>query len=138
MGYWPEGKSDTPENQMMWGDGPADIIDDAIWQIKIDFLRDLGRMPSKSEIINGIKFSTNVLDDLADEPKDAPVTTEAQDKTIHMHGYHATGGDVGPTESILRSRAKVNDVLRFLSVEPEPAPPPERKPYLRILGLDKI
>jgi hypothetical protein len=128
MGWWehgPEGhsfvrSSDDDKNLMMWGDGPADIIGGAIRQIKIEFLRDLGRMPSQDEIIAGIKFSTAVLDDLAEQPKDAPHADEDQHKVIVKYGYASTGGDVRVPERQIEAGYKVTEVLRALAVEEEP------------------
>lgn len=130
MGWWEHGleghsfvrSSDDDDNLMMWGDGPADEIDNAIHRIKIEFLRDLGRMPSKQEIIAGIMFSTAVLDDLADEPKDAPHATEDQHEVITAHGYAATGGDVGLSARQIDAGKEVGKVLKALAAEPKPKP----------------
>lgn len=124
MGWWehgPEGhsfvrSSDDDDNLMLWGDGPADIIDNAIHAIKIEFLRDLGRMPSKQEIIAGIMFSTAVLDDLAEEPKDAPHADEDQHEVITEHGYAATGGDVGRSTRQIEAGKEIGKVLEALGV----------------------
>lgn len=70
MGYWSqddEGHSfaeSTTDPGMTWGDTPADIVGDAIEQIKAAFVRDLDRLPTKAEVIAGLQFTTAVLDDL--------------------------------------------------------------------------
>lgn len=121
MGYWEHGEDgssfvagEDPDNQLIWGDEPADIVDDAIWQITIAFARDVGRMPSKKEIIAGIKFTTNALDRFAEEPKDAPRLTKEQSIVIYQHGYAATGGDVSPSQERMLAISRVNDVLGAL------------------------
>ncbi len=128
MGWWEHGRdghsfvrsSVDDNNLMMWGDEPADIIGDAIHAIKIAFLRDLGRMPSKDEIIAGIKFSTAVLDDLAEQPYEAPHADEDQHEVIVEYGYVATGDDMGRSFRNLDASKKVNKVLKALAVKPEP------------------
>jgi hypothetical protein len=90
MGYWPMGfTKEDPDNQMMWGDEPADAVAEAISKIKIAFVRDLGRMPSQREIIEGFKFTTDVLDELAVEPRDAPEADRRQHEVLDEYGYAA-------------------------------------------------
>lgn len=130
MGWWEHGRnghsfvrsSHDDNNLMLWGDSPADIIDNALYAIKIAFLRDLGRMPSKQEIIAGIKFSTAVLDDLAEEPQDAPHADDEQHGVIQSLGYAATGGDVGRSRRELDASKEIGKVLKALAVEPKPEP----------------
>lgn len=58
MGYWhsnEEGHSFTGE--LTWGDAPADVLDDAVDEIIKIFERDVGRKPTKTELIAGMKFS---------------------------------------------------------------------------------
>lgn len=130
MGYWEMGKggasfesdTDDPADQMIWGDQPADTIDNAISEIKIAFLRDVGRMPSKSEIIEGIKFSTNVLDGLAETPKNAPMPAKEQRAVIYEFGWAATGGDERLPERRIEASKKVGEVIRALSVIKDDGP----------------
>lgn len=67
MGYW-NAKADgsslhTEDTGMVWGDHPADILDDAIDKIVRVFLEDIGRKPTVDELVAGMKFSASVLDD---------------------------------------------------------------------------
>jgi len=62
MGWWQanrEGVSfavnDGPE--MVWGDGPADFLDDALDQITDDFRKAYGRPPTCGELRAGLEFS---------------------------------------------------------------------------------
>jgi hypothetical protein len=61
MGWWnsaPGGESLMPyETGLMWGDGPADIMDRAIEEIAVAFKRDLGRPPTLDELVAGLRFS---------------------------------------------------------------------------------
>lgn len=74
MGYWttnPEGHSFTDNEggpEMIWGDRPADIIDDALQDIIAAFNEDVGRPPTMEELIAGIQFSARVA--LEDANKD--------------------------------------------------------------------
>jgi hypothetical protein len=65
MGWWStnkEGRSfaenDGPE--MLWGDSVADIIDAAIDDVVKVFKVDVGRAPTKDELVAGFRFSTAV------------------------------------------------------------------------------
>lgn len=69
MGWWgqdSEGHSLLPPGDPseigVWGDEPADIIDEAIHRIVELFLDEWKRPPTVEEMIAGIKFSTNGLD----------------------------------------------------------------------------
>lgn len=62
MGYWAtnaEGHSftDDESGEMMWGDAPADAMDDALEEIIKAFRADLGRAPSLGELKAGLLFS---------------------------------------------------------------------------------
>ena len=66
MGYWhsnDQGHSFTGE--LTWGDAPADVMDEAILEIIQVFEHDVGRKPTKTELIAGMKFSLRGLDTLA-------------------------------------------------------------------------
>lgn len=75
MGYWKMAGASSvlfesvPAEEITgaWGDNPADIIGDAIDAIVFAFEEDLGRKPTKQEIVNGLMFSLNVRDDLAEK-----------------------------------------------------------------------
>lgn len=69
MGYWTTDKSgnsfavneDGPE--MLWGDAPADIVDDALDQIVNAFREDVGRKPTKAELHAGLEFSLGIYEE---------------------------------------------------------------------------
>ncbi len=128
MGYWDTNeqghsfeKSEGGE-ELLWGDQPADIIDNAIWEIKVAFLRDIGRLPSVTEILSGIKFSTNVLDGLPAVPSEAKEMTAQQEEVIRQHGYAADGGDTGLTERRIEAQRHVNAVIVALAPAPITVP----------------
>lgn len=127
MGYWEMGEGgasfvpnhEDPDNQMIWGDGPADAIGNAIAKIKVEFVRDLGRMPSRKEIINGILFSTRCLDELAEEPKDAPCATPEQMAVMDEYGIASvTPLPFYTREQIRDSQDMVRPVLYALELDP--------------------
>jgi hypothetical protein len=64
MGWWSQNEeghsfanraTDGPE--MLWGDGVADIIDNALADISAEFQRDCNRKPTEGEITSGLLFS---------------------------------------------------------------------------------
>lgn len=60
MGYWKqdaEGHSFSGDGSMVWGDAPADYIDDGIAQAIHAFQADVGRLPTAAELTAGIQFS---------------------------------------------------------------------------------
>lgn len=72
MGYWEQGTqgysfhdAETDE-EMLWGDRPADIVDDALVEIKEAFVRDVERPPTKAEILAGLVFSLEPDTDVPD------------------------------------------------------------------------
>lgn len=59
MGYWSQhadGTSFAVDSDMVWGDQPSDILDDAIDKAVEVFTRDVGRAPTKEEMLAGFKF----------------------------------------------------------------------------------
>lgn len=70
MGYWTTARDGTSfaldlhadGTPMTWGDGPADLMDDALRQIIDVFKEDIGRPPSIEELIAGLRFSTFALE----------------------------------------------------------------------------
>lgn len=133
MGWWEqdaEGNSLVvtglpDEKKLLWGDGPADVIDSALAQVKIEFLKDLGRMPSRAEIVAGIAFSTRVMDELAEVPEHAPHMDAEQDAVIQQYGYASYGYDTAVSEHQREAWAKVRAVLDALENEPEAEETPE-------------
>ena len=66
MGYWSQNKQGhsfaTDDGEMIWGDGPADHIDDGIAQAIFRFTEDVGRPPTFAELKAGLSFSLGGLD----------------------------------------------------------------------------
>ncbi|KKK64055.1 hypothetical protein LCGC14_2988060 [marine sediment metagenome] len=64
MGYWnqtEEGCSLVKDGTgLIWGDQPADAMDDALEKIIDHFRRDWERLPTKEEIMAGLLFSLDV------------------------------------------------------------------------------
>lgn len=61
MGWWNAGRDGSSLHEkptgLIWGDGPADIIDQAIDEIISVFRRDWNRDPTLQEMKSGILFS---------------------------------------------------------------------------------
>lgn len=74
MGWWhqdTEGRSFAAGSNLYWGDGPADIVDQALDRIRAQFREDLGREPTIREIRAGLEFTLRALeDDLDDQAHD--------------------------------------------------------------------
>lgn len=64
MGYWKsneDGSSFAIDSELIWGDAPADIMDDAIEKIIESFKKDLGRLPTLEELKSGLLFSADTI-----------------------------------------------------------------------------
>lgn len=63
MGWWNAGEAgeslQIEETGMMWGDSPADIMDQCIDEIVGDFRSEWNRKPTKSELRSGLEFALN-------------------------------------------------------------------------------
>lgn len=60
MGFWDttrQGHSFAYDGTGIWGDSPADAMDDALEQINATFKREAGRSPTLGEIRAGLEFS---------------------------------------------------------------------------------
>ena len=69
MGWWrqdKDGNSFVEDSEMIWGDGPADTVGDAIEAVIAEFIADVGRRPTRDEIHAGINFCLGGLDDYWD------------------------------------------------------------------------
>ena len=86
MGYWntsPTGESfaegTNPDgSEMLWGDAPADHIDDALVKVIAAFRADLGRAPTVEELVAGMLFSAQcALDEDQDKRTERGVYTWA-------------------------------------------------------------
>lgn len=76
MGWWQQNRrgesfaiNDGPE--MVWGDGPADIMADALHQIVLEFVQAYEREPTCAEIRAGLEFALLKADDDATFPSGA-------------------------------------------------------------------
>jgi hypothetical protein len=68
MGYWTGTViGDLEGKGLVWGDQPADIVDDAIERAINVFEEDLGRKPTKAELREGLEFYLRVRDDLQEK-----------------------------------------------------------------------
>ena len=67
MGWWRAGKDGSSlhleETGLVWGDGPADIMDDAIEAIVTQFREAYGRKPTRDELEAGLKFSLGAYEE---------------------------------------------------------------------------
>ena len=57
MGWWGSDKDDDGVMGIVWGDHPADILDEAIHDIVATFREDWNRNPTYQEMISGFDFS---------------------------------------------------------------------------------
>lgn len=79
MGWWEQdddGHSFALGSGMYWGDGPADIMDDAIERIVDEFVGQGGRGPTVAEVKAGLLFSLSAYPD--DEAVVAPERSRAE------------------------------------------------------------
>lgn len=62
MGWWSSGEDGASfaNSELIWGDGPADIMDNALDKIVKEFQEDWQRKPTRKELIAGLLFSINV------------------------------------------------------------------------------
>ncbi len=63
MGYWsttPSGESFADDDTHVWGDQPADIMDNALDEIRKIFQFDVGRPPTDTELLAGFLFSAQM------------------------------------------------------------------------------
>lgn len=95
MGYW-------GEDGEVWGDSPADIMGDAVAQMIAVFTRDMGRLPTKVELLQGIYFTLGgpecELIALPEQGNFTACPSEADARIIANNYYPATRGDVSPTK----------------------------------------
>ena len=72
MGWWKqddEGNSFAMESDLIWGDGPADVLDPALESIFAQFQEARGRKPTEAELKAGLMFSARRL---LNEPEEVP------------------------------------------------------------------
>ena len=70
MGWWTQNEEGvsfaTAEGaEMIWGDGPADIMANAVDEIVAEFQAHTSRAPTKAEIAAGLKFHLAARDELS-------------------------------------------------------------------------
>lgn len=95
VGWWSQNEeghsfaeADSGE-EMLWGDGPADAIDNAIDQIKIEFVRDHGRLPTGAELMAGLTFSTRrALDHLPTSTVGVPRLTDDERENFYALSWN--------------------------------------------------
>jgi hypothetical protein len=62
MGWWSTGNSGGIEqSENIWGDEPADILDQAIIDINDAFMKEWGRLPTTAEWRAGFAFNGTAL-----------------------------------------------------------------------------
>lgn len=69
MGWWTQNKQGhsfavNEDVEMVWGDGPADILDGAINEITARFQESYGRDPTRDELRAGLEFSLGGHEDV--------------------------------------------------------------------------
>jgi hypothetical protein len=61
MGYWNQGRDGTSlhteDTGLIWGDAPADVMDEALFGIRVLFSAHVGRPPTADEIRAGLEFA---------------------------------------------------------------------------------
>lgn len=66
MGWWSISDSDggisAEKTELYNGDGPADILGDALDKVIIEYKRDIGREPYKQELVAAFNFVAGGLD----------------------------------------------------------------------------
>lgn len=66
MGWWSQNQEGHSfavaqgADEMLWGDGPADAMGVAVAAIEAEFREQIGRKPTRAELIAGLMFSINV------------------------------------------------------------------------------
>jgi hypothetical protein len=84
MGWWRAGKDGSSlhaeDTGLVWGDGPADILDDAIEAIVAEFTGAYGRKPTQEELKAGLLFSLSIYDENMERlPDDFRLVPEPQE-----------------------------------------------------------
>lgn len=118
--WWEQSEEGNPDQgvdrepePLMWGETPADIIDDAIWQIQAVYLKDLGRLPSFGEIMAGLTYSTRALA-LPDRPEDSPSISAEDHRVIEENFYTATMGDMTIPTDIIEARRRIGRIINMM------------------------
>lgn len=78
MGWWSQNEEGHSfavaqgPDEMLWGDAPADAMGGAINEIEDAFVAEIGRKPTRAEMIAGLMFSINFEypADAAPDPRD--------------------------------------------------------------------
>ena len=76
MGWWKqsaEGHSFAEDNELSWGDGPADIMGPALDRIFAEFKAKYGRKPTVEELQAGVMFSARPM--LVEEVAEVSIST---------------------------------------------------------------
>lgn len=90
MGWWKAHPVDASlaelhpgfeDAEHLWGDGPADIMDTAVEEIREQFRLSIGREPMLSELLAGVRFAASIIDELTPEGSpDASVDNTMMDR----------------------------------------------------------
>jgi hypothetical protein len=87
MGWWRAGEDGSSlhakETGLVWGDGPADIMDDAIDKIVAEFMESYSRKPTRTELQAGLLFSLGAY-----EETDGPPEDQQQRQAREIHGIY--------------------------------------------------
>ena len=72
MGWWSQNElgqsfQEAQGDEMWWGDGPADIVDNALDAITEQFEAEQGRRPTKQELRAGFAFSLSAYEEKVPE-----------------------------------------------------------------------
>lgn len=89
MGWWGAnegGDSLQPNGSLTWGDGPADIIDNALDEIDKEFEQAWGRKPTLAELQSGLLFSARVRYD--GNEGDLAARVVELETALHRWGRH--------------------------------------------------
>lgn len=125
MGYWSESREGDDEAQatLLWGDHPADIFGDAIDHIKVAFLRDVRRLPTREELRRGLEFSLRA----EPLPETYPALEHSDEtlKPIDDFGYAAFSED----QSYRGLTAEAFDAERQAHAKLRPTLDEVQKPY---------
>lgn len=131
MGYWStneQGRSFTEADngeELVWGDQPADVLDEAIQKIKALFLHDVGRLPSVAEMRAGVEFSFGVIhDDLPQVPSQAKSMTHNQGEVMSQQITDALRWDE-PTSTEKQRNAWRHIRAVFESLKPDAVEVPD-------------
>jgi hypothetical protein len=119
MGFWDDDRKPEP---LVWGDQFANMIDDALWNVRVAYLHYLGRPASKAEIRAGLEFSASILDGLPEYPEDAPEVSPADLALIEDNYWAAIRRDANPSPRQFKAQHKVSEIMTRIGAPFEAKP----------------